>query len=132
MATLSFTTFDLVEKGNTKPMTTANAYANARFVVETNARKQAIGDAYATPLYKIREYLANPNAMMDVIEILDSWATGDNANLVFSGLPKEDYDALFDSEKRSLIKFWCYLYPVIVLDLLSRRLSEESNDSKTY
>ena len=101
-------------------------YDRARFIVETNADKQARHDANTTPLYKIQEFLNRPTIYLDALEVLHSWARGDNAHVVFTGVAMEDYDNLTDLEREGLVKLWCYLYPSLVLQYLRERVTNDA------
>jgi hypothetical protein len=101
-----------------------NSYARAKFVVETNARGQALNDSQDLPIHKVIEYVSDPRVVIDAREMLTFWSYGNTTDIVFTQLDKEDYQNLTDEQRRQLVAYWCNYYLELMMKNLKQRLEK--------
>ena len=99
-------------------------YARSKFIVEQNARKQAIGDAKSQPADRIEEAL-DPLAPVEMIPNLFMFVRGPNGHMIFRGTSQPDYYALTENEKLQLQNYWVERYLAIVKEELTKRSKGE-------
>jgi hypothetical protein len=99
----------------------SNPYDRAKFVVETNARKQALGDASTLEHSRIMEAL-DPAAPAELMRNLLNWVRTPKGQMVFRGLAQPDYHALTQLEKFELQDYWVERYIQIVREKLTERV----------
>ena len=103
-------------------------YDKAVQVIDFNARRLARHDADTLPLIKAMEYLNNPMAQVDVMDVLQQWAKGPNTKLVFTWLDKDIYDSLSNQERDTLIQRWIESYLVYTTYYLRKNIEKGFNN----
>jgi hypothetical protein len=99
-------------------------YRRAKFIVEGNARKQAIGDATSQPADRIEEAL-DPLAPIEMIPNLLQFVRTPKGQMIFRGTSQPDYLALTENEKIELQNYWVERYLAIVKEELTKRSKGE-------
>lgn len=102
-------------------------YARAKWIVESNSKVQAQGDAKDFPEERLVEVLTDPMTYTHFEGTMKSWRYGMKARLVFVQLNQKDYEELTYVEKQELIQLWVNLYFKEVMKLLKERLERESH-----
>jgi hypothetical protein len=102
-------------------------YARAKWIVEANAKVQAMGDAATCPKERMIEIIMDPMTYTLYEGSMKSWRYGIKAQLVFVQMNEKDYELLTYEEKQELIQIWIDLFYQEVMKLLKERYERESN-----
>ena len=102
-------------------------YDRAKFIVESNAKKQAIGDARTLPFDRIQDAL-EPAAPAELIPTLMLWVRGRKGEMIFRGVSQLDYHALTQDQRFELQNYWVTRY----LEIVKEQLQERVKGNLTY
>ncbi|HEY1645720.1 MAG TPA: hypothetical protein VGF75_05095 [Candidatus Saccharimonadales bacterium] len=100
-------------------------FQRAKFVVEVNAKKQAIGDARTLEPDRIDDAL-EPAAPVEMIPTLLSWVRGVKGEMIFRGISQIDYRLLTNEDKVELQNYWITRYFEVVKEKLIERVKGNS------
>jgi hypothetical protein len=103
----------------------SNHYDRAKFIVELNAKKQAIGDSRTIEYHRIEEAL-DPAAPAELIPALLSWVRGIKGQMIFRGISQPDYRMLTTEQKVDLQNYWITRYLELVKENLEKRVKGNS------
>ena len=103
-------------------------YDKAVQVIDFNARRLARHDADTLSIIKAMEYLNNPMAQVDAMEVLQQWAKGANTTAIFTWLDKDIYDSLSDLQLESLTQRWIEYYLAYMTYYLGKNIEKGFNN----
>lgn len=104
-------------------------YARAKWIVQSNAKVQALGDSNNYPRERIIDTLTDPQTYVYFEAAMKGWRYGPKAQLVFRQMNEKDYTLLTMEEKQELIQLWIDDYYQEVIILLRKRLERESKNA---